>query len=371
MILRFVVIYLTLAATGVAVPAAPAAQAQEWYDGPCVDDVGVTVVIDFQELGGGVNVRCAPRSVRSGLDALDAAGIAWEGTLRFPGFVCRIAGKPGTDREACGNTPPASAYWGYWLAARGGTWCYSNLGPANRTPPAGTVEGWSFALDRAPPEVPPPRYAPPPIEGRPSVALNPGDCGAPSPAPPSPTTSPPTTTTRPPTTTTSPPTTNPATTSPPTASPPTTSTSPNDVPTTPPTLLDQAPAYPTTSEPADEQLAPDASAPSTNPAPSTTQQPTPTTRPPRTTAADPTVTTTEPPPTSSLPSTDEEASALAEATGDTHDDAGEAAPLGTVDLGDDGRSGGEFGAGTALGILLIGGLAATATVVTRQRRSSR
>lgn len=62
---------------------------------------------------------------------------------------------------------------------------------------------------------------------------------------------------------------------------------------------------------------------------------------------------------------------MAEATGDTHDDAGGTAPLGTVDLSDDGRSGGEFGAGTALGILLIGGLATTAAVVTRHRRRPR
>ncbi len=101
---------LTLVATGIPMPVAAApAQPVSWYDGPCLDNVGITVVIDFQELPGGVNVRCAPRPVTSGLDALDKAGISWEGTRRFPGLVCRIACMPGTDNEACVNAPPLSA----------------------------------------------------------------------------------------------------------------------------------------------------------------------------------------------------------------------------------------------------------------------
>jgi hypothetical protein len=180
------------AAAGVAlllalVPARSAAPA----DGQCTDNVGVTIVVDFQDLGGGVNLACAPGQVRDGLDALTRAGVSWEGTKRFPGVVCRIAGKPGSDTEQCVNTPPANAYWGYWIASRGGQWCYATVGAANRTPPPGTVEGWSFVKDK--PDAPPPRYAPPPASpgDPPPHPIDASDCGAPAPPPPPPPPQPP------------------------------------------------------------------------------------------------------------------------------------------------------------------------------------
>ena len=111
------VLALVLIAGGLSWPAAPAsAQSAQSYDGACTDNAGVTVVVDFQDLGGGVNVRCAPDDVTSGLDALDKADISWEGTLRFLGFVCRIAGQPGADDDPCVNTPPDTAFWTYWVA---------------------------------------------------------------------------------------------------------------------------------------------------------------------------------------------------------------------------------------------------------------
>ncbi len=60
------------------------------------------MVVDFQELGGGVNVVCAPGPVTSGLEAMRAAGVAYQTAQRFPGFVCRIAGQPTND--PCVNT---------------------------------------------------------------------------------------------------------------------------------------------------------------------------------------------------------------------------------------------------------------------------
>lgn len=138
----------------------------------CSTPEGVTVVIDFQDLGGGVNVRCAPGAVGSGLDALDRAGIRYQTALRSPGFVCRIAGMPADD--PCHVASPASAYWSYWIAGRGGTWCYSDLGAGSRTPPPGSIEGWSFSLNRSGRSTPPPRFAvPDPF---------PGDQGNPIPA---------------------------------------------------------------------------------------------------------------------------------------------------------------------------------------------
>jgi hypothetical protein len=171
---------LALVAIGISVStaAAPVLSAS-WHDGPCTDNVGITVVIDFQELDPGVaNVRCVPAAVTSGLDALTQAGIAWEGTSRFPGLVCRIAGKPGTNTEPCVNAPPLSAYWEYWIAPRGGQWCFSNVGAGSRTPPPGSTEGWSFALNRTSSDTPPPRFQPPAaIDGDPPHPLSGGDCG--------------------------------------------------------------------------------------------------------------------------------------------------------------------------------------------------
>lgn len=307
---------------------APAA-ADEWYDGPCTDNVGVTVVIDFQELGGGVNVRCAPGPVTSGLDALDRAGIAWEPPLREPGFVCRIAGQPGPDREACGVTPPATAYWGYWIAPRGGAWCYSNTGAGNRVPPPGSVEGWSFALDKTSTQLPPPGFAPPaPIPGTTPNPLSPADCTT-ALAPTTSTSTTTTTSTTSTTTTTAVPTTVAATTTRPPANPDPPAGGASGGPTTTST----APASTTSS------TAPATSTTSTTSTVATTTTTSTTSTPPPTTAP----ASTAPPPSSSI------------------------APLGTVDLGDDGRGEGGFGFGTAAGMAAAGALAATSFVVVRRR----
>ena len=343
MIRRFVAAVLVLVATGAVGPAAPVARAQSWYDGPCLDHTGVTVVVDFQELGGGVNVRCALGPVRSGLGALDAAGISWEGTLRFADFVCRIAGQPGAASEPCGNTPPATAYWGYWLAPRGGDWCYSILGPANRTPPAGTVEGWSFALNRTGTDLPPPRLAPPaPIVGQAPMPLNPSDCGTAT----APTTLPaqPPTTDPPPTPSTPAPPAPPPPAASPTAAPP--PAAPTTTTAAPPRPVAPAPA----ADPSDTWPAPLVpTTTSSQAAPDTTESVGATTSLLRSTTTD-------------IDEDDETRPNVASAVDD-----GPLA-LGTVDLGDDGRSSGGFGAGTALGLVLVVVLAATGAIVTVRRR---
>lgn len=141
--------------------------------GPCPDHRGVTVVVDFRSLGGGVQVRCAPGQPSSGFDALGRAGFSHRSTLRFPGFLCRIDDRPAAD--PCVDTPPATAYWSYWLAERNGRWCYSELGAANRRPPEGTVEGWSFATSPGGAAAAPPRAAVPTGPG-PQASLGPTDC---------------------------------------------------------------------------------------------------------------------------------------------------------------------------------------------------
>ena len=128
------------------------AQAQRaGLPGYCPDANGVTVIVDFQELGGTTIIRCAPGDQPTGLAALKNAGIQITGTQRWgEGFVCRIEGKPGPESEACIDTPPASAYWSYWHGTPGGTWTYSSLGASSYNPAPGTVEGWAYGAGSAP-----------------------------------------------------------------------------------------------------------------------------------------------------------------------------------------------------------------------------
>ncbi|MFI7211361.1 hypothetical protein ACIBP4_10990 [Micromonospora maritima] len=161
---RAAAVALVVAAT-VAGPATPATAGSAGY---CPDASGVTVVVDFQELGGGTVVRCARGDQATGLAALKNAGFSVTGTLRWgEGFVCRLDGRPSAASEKCVDTPPASAYWSYWHASNGGGWTYSDKGVLNRRPPAGSFEGWAFSTGRgandAPrPGVAPKRPAPPP-----------------------------------------------------------------------------------------------------------------------------------------------------------------------------------------------------------------
>lgn len=67
-----------LAAAFLAVAAAPVVHAIDHgkgHPGFCKDDKGVTVVIDFQQLGGDAIVRCNPQpTAGTGLDAMKGAG---------------------------------------------------------------------------------------------------------------------------------------------------------------------------------------------------------------------------------------------------------------------------------------------------------
>jgi hypothetical protein len=139
-----------------AAPASPAAAAA------CpAPDSGVTVVVDFTELGRGIAVGCAPGNPTTGLAALRGAGFDDSFVPRQPGFVCQIDGLP----NPCNDGPP-DAYWSYWYAEPGGSWTYSQLGAGSRNPDPGDVEGWAFGAGgqpgEAPPEAPPQPPPPPP-----------------------------------------------------------------------------------------------------------------------------------------------------------------------------------------------------------------
>ena len=213
---------LASAAEAPLAPVAPVPAPQS-YAGPCTDDLGVTVVVDFQQLGGSTVVRCAPGSngqpfQGSGLDAFRAAGLDIAGTNRFgSSVVCRVNGRPAADEplpipgdddytEQCVDMPPAAAFWSYWQADNGGSWVVSQLGVSNSTARAGGFEALSFSLNstNAPPRTapsrptptqdpePPPRQdpepppsqtpTPPPVTPAPSPS-EPGPAPTPAPAP--------------------------------------------------------------------------------------------------------------------------------------------------------------------------------------------
>lgn len=153
------------------------------YEGYCLDGHGVTVVVDFQDLGawkghdGKTIVRCAPGPAEgkdfagTGRDVLREAGVDMTGTERWGlTMACRLDGRPAADetiprqgdptyREACVDTPPANAYWSYWYADDGAAWTYSTVGLTSRSAIPGGFEGWSFSLNRSATTNPPPRSA--------------------------------------------------------------------------------------------------------------------------------------------------------------------------------------------------------------------
>ena len=176
----FAVVAAAVFAAATAVPAAAVDQSKG-HPGFCADGTGVTVVIDFQRLGGTTIVRCDPQTGRgTGLDALKNAGFQIAGVQRWgEAFVCRIENRPAPDedipvrgdehyREACLDTPPAAGYWSYWHAGNNCAWEYSQWGVKNRDFTAGGFEGWSFSLNATADTNPVPRIAPvrPGTEGR-------------------------------------------------------------------------------------------------------------------------------------------------------------------------------------------------------------
>jgi hypothetical protein len=168
---RLTVAALVAAAVGLGVPT-PAAQAST-----CGSARGVTVVVDFHQLGGGVQTFCdIPGAGSKTADTqLRDAGHALTYVQRQPGFICRIDGKPASD--PCVNTPPADAYWSLWWSnGTSGRWAYSSLGPSSLKVPAGgyVAMSWQAGSGKAPPGV-----SPKPHATKPSASPTPHPSSAP------------------------------------------------------------------------------------------------------------------------------------------------------------------------------------------------
>lgn len=154
---------LATSATGLAYVGSAAPARAAGYNGYCTSGSGVTIVVDFRSLGGGITIRCAPvGGGANGVQALQAAGIPVAGTRRYGmAFVCRLYGKPSAD--PCVNTPPTNAHWDYWKASNGGSWSYSSTGASQSAVIPGGFEGWSFSTGtRVAPRAAPRRPAHPP-----------------------------------------------------------------------------------------------------------------------------------------------------------------------------------------------------------------
>ncbi len=138
LVARLVAAAALVAAASVAVPLSPAAA------GTCSSASGVSVVVDFQGLGGGVETACvAGGGGTSAASLFPAAGFGLTPVQRQPGFVCRVSGKPASD--PCVNTPPADAYWGLWWSdGTSGSWTYATEGVGSLQVPDGGYVGFSW-----------------------------------------------------------------------------------------------------------------------------------------------------------------------------------------------------------------------------------
>lgn len=133
---------------GPATGSAGAAQLSE-----CTAGRGTIVAVDFAHWGGPI-VRGCGINQPSGYALLQAAGFTTAGDeYDGPSFICRIGDEayhdgtqyPTPSEDPCIQTPPASAYWSYWLAPAGqNAWTYSQLGPTGDVPKPGEVELWTF-----------------------------------------------------------------------------------------------------------------------------------------------------------------------------------------------------------------------------------
>jgi len=144
--LAALVVGLGLGVPGAAIPLAPASAES------CTADHGVSVVVDFHQLGGGLHEVCDPDGggrLASRLFSDNGFTLAY--VQRQPGFVCQVSGEP---ESPCVNTPPADAYWSFWSADRpSDDWSYATRSVDSvRVPDGGRVAlSWSQGDGSRPP----------------------------------------------------------------------------------------------------------------------------------------------------------------------------------------------------------------------------
>jgi hypothetical protein len=96
----------------------------------------VAVIVDFRQLGGAVQTRCAQGDPATGLQALAKAGFTATPRPR-DGLICEIDARP-----SCADTT-STTYWSYWYRAPGSSrWVYASEGAGTHNPKPGSTEAW-------------------------------------------------------------------------------------------------------------------------------------------------------------------------------------------------------------------------------------
>ncbi|ANH38846.1 hypothetical protein I601_2428 [Nocardioides dokdonensis FR1436] len=135
----------------------------------CSGAGGISVVVDFNSLGGADRTGCVTdRGGSSAATVLSAAGVDLTRARNQPGFVCRVEAVPADD--PCVNASPADAYWSLWWSdGSSGSWSYASLGVDQlKIPEGGSV---AFAWDDQEGQVAP--GTPPPTKPKPAPAPSP------------------------------------------------------------------------------------------------------------------------------------------------------------------------------------------------------
>jgi hypothetical protein len=150
----------------------------------CTPSHGTIVAVDFGHWGGPVVRGCGVDDA-SAYELLHDGGFTTTGTQHDgPGFVCRIGSGafhggiqyPTPAQDPCVNTPPASAYWTFWVAEPGQNgWTYGRVGAVSYQPQPGEVEVWLFGATPTDGSSGAPPYSPaslraPPVAGTTTAA---------------------------------------------------------------------------------------------------------------------------------------------------------------------------------------------------------
>lgn len=128
-----------LAAVVITLPAASPAVASP---SRCTTGQGVSVVVEFNQLGGRDLRGCDEAGGgRTASQLLERQGLEVTYVQRQPGFLCSVDGVPADD--PCVNTPREDAYWSLWWSdGSGAGWRYAATGIDSLEIP----DGGSFAL---------------------------------------------------------------------------------------------------------------------------------------------------------------------------------------------------------------------------------
>ena len=139
-LLAIVPALLALIAAIVIVPPPVSAAGPPVAGAACAPGAGVTVVVDYQGLGG-VEIGCAPGAQTDGFAALANAGFTInESGGPVAGTVCQIRSVPAAGHPSCWY----SGFWAYWKSDGAAPWGYSQTGASAGPLAVDRVEAWSW-----------------------------------------------------------------------------------------------------------------------------------------------------------------------------------------------------------------------------------